>query len=589
MLWQPDGDPEALEIAINTIDRLVSEGGIHQLVEAAEAAVAANAIIPLLSLVQRARLPSPSVAAVRIANAARSVFARIMHAVDQELRTKFHSRLDRREAFVDMEDGTAHPIHPALRSEDSEALSIARRCLYALPRCIHPFAPAAGSAAETSLDSAPSEWPVEVLSLRVCALSGTRLAVIRVVDLEGSERAVHLILGMWEGPEGFRESEVVVGEDVGAHLSSWYAVTLAGAACVATHGQGRAVVFGLGGGGVTAFLARHCPHLQLEAVERLGEVVEAANTYFNLSDTWTRGKGRAGGPVETHVEDACAFVACPERAGQYHAIVVDVYTAGEYPPSLGTLSFFKDLRRALAPGGCAAINVGDQGAMVDRGGREPSSEDRRASDGPPSSPRAAPSSLQARFRAAFPETSHAFVEPPDDESEYPGGESTVLVGWKPAEGTSHEASAACQLAPGVAGSSGVAAALAVGEPVQSSSHNPMGELAWAEAARAIAATNAGSGGAPPLPFAVEAVRVVDGIVPPSADGHAMGLDEGGMRPVALRWGAPPESSRSSSSGSEGERRRTTLDEDDESDDDRMTMPMATMSMTRRAGKRGESD
>ena len=44
VLWQPDGDPEALEIAINTIDRLVSEGGIHQLVEAAEAAVAANAI-----------------------------------------------------------------------------------------------------------------------------------------------------------------------------------------------------------------------------------------------------------------------------------------------------------------------------------------------------------------------------------------------------------------------------------------------------------------------------------------------------------------------------------------------------------------
>ena len=148
-----------------------------------------------------------------------------------------------------------------------------------------------------------------------------------------------------------------------------------------------------------------------------------------------------------------------------------------------------------------------------------------------------PSSLQTRFRLAFPETAYAFVEPPDEEGEYPGGESTVLVGWKPSVG-------ATQLL------------------------NPMGEIAWSEAAHAITAANAASG-APPLPFALTAVGAVDENVPPSTSGREMGAhDEGpntssSMPPVALRWGAPPEWSCSPSSESDGDEE----DEDKESEDE----------------------
>ncbi|KAK3273750.1 hypothetical protein CYMTET_18024 [Cymbomonas tetramitiformis] len=204
-------------------------------------------------------------------------------------------------------------------------------------------------------------WPVWVDRLTATAACGD-LAVLTVADLEDQTGcpARHLILGTWEGPNGFRESELELedGAPAGAHLENWYQVTLAGIALLAARGCGRILVLGLGGGGVTAFLARHSPRSRLEAVELCPEVVDAARSHFGLPGV---------DQLTTHVGDAGAFVAAAEP-GTYDVILVDVYTSGIFPPSLATEAFFQTLRKAVAAGGTVAVNAGaDEAAAALRG------------------------------------------------------------------------------------------------------------------------------------------------------------------------------------------------------------------------------
>lgn len=77
-----------------------------------------------------------------------------------------------------------------------------------------------------------------------------------------------LVLGRWQGLDGFRESEFDLDEPAGSELYSWYTTALSAVAVSCTEGRGRVLVIGLGGGSILAFLRRHCPALALSAVER---------------------------------------------------------------------------------------------------------------------------------------------------------------------------------------------------------------------------------------------------------------------------------------------------------------------------------
>jgi hypothetical protein len=132
-------------------------------------------------------------------------------------------------------------------------------------RTVLPSSPAAvvGTVAKANSGALPAEgvleWGVRVQHIEPGPSPNDEeaLAVLDVRDGEGA-LSRHLVMGCWHGVGcAFRESEQDRDYPAGSHLESWYTVTLAGLAVLATRGKGRVLVVGLGGGSLPAFLARH--------------------------------------------------------------------------------------------------------------------------------------------------------------------------------------------------------------------------------------------------------------------------------------------------------------------------------------------
>lgn len=109
----------------------------------------------------------------------------------------------------------------------------------------------------------------------------------------------------------------------------------------------RALLLGLGGGSLPKFLLRHLPELALDAVELRADVIQVAQTLFELP---------LGPRLRVHQGDAQAFLR--DHAGApYDLVLVDVYIPTGMARMVRERDFFAALQGACAPGGVVSINL----------------------------------------------------------------------------------------------------------------------------------------------------------------------------------------------------------------------------------------
>jgi len=96
---------------------------------------------------------------------------------------------------------------------------------------------------------------------------------------------------------------------------------------------------GLGGGAMCRHLQAYLPDCALSIVERDGAVLDLARRFFRINRAIVAG-------------DAQEIVA--DRRGEFSVVLADLYDGRgmeSFEPD-----FWKDCRKALAPGGCLAVN-----------------------------------------------------------------------------------------------------------------------------------------------------------------------------------------------------------------------------------------
>jgi spermidine synthase len=106
------------------------------------------------------------------------------------------------------------------------------------------------------------------------------------------------------------------------------------------------LVVGLGGGTIPAFVRRHFPQANIDAVDIDPGVVEVARSHFGF---------REDAKLRAHVEDGRRFIERSER--RYDIIFLDAFGADSVPYSLATREFLDSVRRTLAPRGAVIGNL----------------------------------------------------------------------------------------------------------------------------------------------------------------------------------------------------------------------------------------
>lgn len=158
-----------------------------------------------------------------------------------------------------------------------------------------------------------------------------------VVD-EGDERSLR-----FDSPHGSRQSVLLKSDPLAVPLS-YVRVAMAGLAL--TRGRSRVLVVGLGGGTFPMLVHQLLPRVVVDVVEINPVVVEVARRFFGL---------REGPQLRLVVEDGARFL---EREGPpYDLIFLDAFSARGTPDHLKESLFFEDVRRGLAPGGVAVLNI----------------------------------------------------------------------------------------------------------------------------------------------------------------------------------------------------------------------------------------
>jgi spermidine synthase len=145
--------------------------------------------------------------------------------------------------------------------------------------------------------------------------------------------------------DGSEQSEIV-RDRPGAVPVEYVRYALLG---LAHHGHAaRVLMVGLGGGTFTTLLHRARPDVRIDAVEIDPVVVAAARACFGL---------REDDRYRVHVADAADFMA--KGRDLYDYVLLDSYAGEEIPRGLRSETFFRDVRRRLAPGGVVAINLAE--------------------------------------------------------------------------------------------------------------------------------------------------------------------------------------------------------------------------------------
>lgn len=145
------------------------------------------------------------------------------------------------------------------------------------------------------------------------------------------------------GRDGVRQSLVRPGDPEYLGLA-YVPVVLAGLAL--SHQQRRFLVIGLGGGTMPAFLRRHYPAAEIDAVDINPEVVFAAKNFLGF---------REDARLRVHITDGRRFIESVQQP--YDAIILDAYGADAVPAHLTTREFLGAVRRAVRSDGVVISNL----------------------------------------------------------------------------------------------------------------------------------------------------------------------------------------------------------------------------------------
>lgn len=107
----------------------------------------------------------------------------------------------------------------------------------------------------------------------------------------------------------------------------------------------RALLLGLGGGGILHYFHHQFPQAHLTAVEIDPVMIDLAKKYFHISDL----------TVSIHQADATEFISQTTRES-FDAIIVDCYLGSQIPQSLQSNEFLQDLSRVLTSDGTITFN-----------------------------------------------------------------------------------------------------------------------------------------------------------------------------------------------------------------------------------------
>ncbi len=145
------------------------------------------------------------------------------------------------------------------------------------------------------------------------------------------------------GRNGVRQSLVKPGDP--EYLGLGYTpVALAGLALCSE--PRRFLVIGLGGGTLPAFLRRHYPEADIDAVDINPEVAQAAITQLGF---------REDARMRIHITDGRRFIESVQQP--YDAIFLDAFGADALPSHLTTAEFLSAVRRAVREDGVVIGNL----------------------------------------------------------------------------------------------------------------------------------------------------------------------------------------------------------------------------------------
>lgn len=158
-----------------------------------------------------------------------------------------------------------------------------------------------------------------------------------VVD-EGDERTLR-----FDSPCGNRQTAILKSDPANVPVSY---VRVATAGLAFTEGRSRALVVGLGGGAFPTLLSRCLPQLVVDVVELNPVVLEVAQRFFGV---------RRSARLRLLEDDGARFMR--EEGPSYDLILLDAFSDHGAPDHLKERLFFEDVRRRLAPGGAAVLNI----------------------------------------------------------------------------------------------------------------------------------------------------------------------------------------------------------------------------------------
>ncbi len=145
------------------------------------------------------------------------------------------------------------------------------------------------------------------------------------------------------GRDGVRQSLVKSGDPDYLGLA-YTPVALAG--LTLCNEPRRFLVIGLGGGTIPAFLRKHYPDAEIDAVDINPEVAFAAKTYLGF---------REDERMRIHLTDGRKFIEAVRQP--YDAIFLDAFGAEAVPAHLTTQEFLSAVRRAVRTDGVVIGNI----------------------------------------------------------------------------------------------------------------------------------------------------------------------------------------------------------------------------------------
>ncbi len=144
-------------------------------------------------------------------------------------------------------------------------------------------------------------------------------------------------------PGGSRQTAIIRGRP--NHLELEYSRAVIAALGIVAEPR-SALIVGLGGGAIPAFLRHHYPKMRIDCVDIDPVVVRFAKLHFDFKED---------ARMKAHVADGRKFIE--DAAGRWDLIVLDAFSSSEIPRHLATKEFLQAVSAKLAVGGVAVANV----------------------------------------------------------------------------------------------------------------------------------------------------------------------------------------------------------------------------------------